>query len=155
VRVFVHGHGGLRYTTKVGLIVGMGLPRWSAALPLCAAVTLAGCGTDATEGDPTPAPPPTVTAALVDCGPAPATVRRQPRDQDIHVVRGTTNIDCAEAVRVIERWQVAGSGRSAGYFKEFEDWDCTAAGDWQDRVADEHMVTCERSDGAMVHLDRP
>ncbi|MDO3637422.1 hypothetical protein [Mycolicibacterium arseniciresistens] len=137
----------------MSLIFGMGHPRWCAAVLLSAAAALTGCGTDVTDGDPTPAPPPTVTAAQQDCGLAPLSRPRTGRD--IHVMRGTTNIDCPEALRVIEKWDAAPGGRSAGYFIEIEDWDCTAAGDWQDRLPDQHMMTCERADGALVHLDRP
>lgn len=137
----------------MSLIFGMGHPQWCAAVLVSAAATLTGCGTDVTDGDPTPAPPPSVTAAEEDCGPAP--LSRPAPGRAIHVVRGTTNIDCPEALRVIKKWDAAPGGRSAGYFIEIEDWDCTATGDWQDRLADQHMLTCERSDGAMVYLDRP
>jgi len=137
----------------MSLIVGMRHPQWCAAVLLSAAAALTGCGTDVTDGDATTAPPPPITAALQDCGPAP--MSHPGPGRAIHVMRGTTNIDCTEALRVIAKWDAEPGGRSAGYFKEFEDWDCTATGDWQDRLADQHMLTCARSDGATVYLDRP
>lgn len=87
---------------------------------------------------PTTTPPPQY---LEDCG---AVHRYGPTEE--HAVRGSANIDCAEARRVGELWYATPSGRSAGYYVTFENWECIAGN------ANEYLTRCVRSDSAIVYL---
>jgi hypothetical protein len=86
-----------------------------------------------------------------DCGRAPR------EDPDVHVARGTGHLDCTEARRVLAQWHDTPSGRSAGYFRTFENWECVAPS-WnqgKNGNADTYMVACSRADGALAYLYRP
>lgn len=117
-------------------------------LVVAACAALLGCSTQGPE----PVPASTSTAVQVasttpgppeieeDCG-----VVHQYRTDTTHAIRGSRNIDCAEAHRVGELWWATPKGRNAGYYVEFENWKCLAeSGKFQTR--------CIRSDSAVVLL---
>lgn len=87
---------------------------------------------------PTTTPPPQY---LEDCG-----VVHKYGPTEEHAVRGSANIDCAEALRVGKLWYATPSGRSAGYYVTFEDWECIAGN------ANEYLTRCARTDSAVVYL---
>ncbi|MDF3339117.1 hypothetical protein P3H80_16900 [Mycolicibacterium septicum] len=87
---------------------------------------------------PTTTPPPQY---LEDCG-----VVHKYGPTEEHAVRGSANIDCAEALRVGKLWYATPSGRSAGYYVTFEDWECIAGN------ANEYLTRCARPDSAVVYL---
>ncbi|MGD1680189.1 hypothetical protein ACP6C7_02465 [Mycolicibacterium septicum] len=78
---------------------------------------------------------------LEDCG-----VVHKYGPTEEHAVRGSANIDCAEALRVGKLWYATPSGRSAGYYVTFEDWECIAGN------ANEYLTRCARPDSAVVYL---
>ena len=75
-----------------------------------------------------------------DCG-----VVHQYRTETTHAIRGSRNIDCAEAHRVGELWWATPKGRAAGYYLEFENWKCLAE-------SGKFMTRCTRADSAVVLL---
>ncbi|MGW4100906.1 MULTISPECIES: hypothetical protein [unclassified Mycobacterium] len=87
---------------------------------------------------PSTTPPPEY---LEDCG-----VVHQYGPTEEHAVRGSANIDCAEARRVGKLWYATPSGRSAGYYVTFENWECIGGN------ANEYLTRCVRSDSAVVYL---
>lgn len=123
-----------------------------AAVALLAAVTACsdGTATPALTEPTTPAASATVSALpsttpppeyLEDCS-----VVHKYGPTEEHAVRGSANIDCAEALRVGKLWYATPSGRSAGYYVTFEDWECIAGN------ANEYLTRCARPDSAVVYL---
>ncbi|MUL77858.1 hypothetical protein [Mycolicibacterium sp. CBMA 226] len=116
------------------------------AVAICCA-TLLGCSTEkAVSASSTASTSPQVVYTTPgppeieeDCG-----VVHQYRTDTSHAIRGSKNIDCAEAHRVGELWWATPNG-SAGYYVEFENWKCLAE-------SGKFNTRCTRSDSAVVLL---
>ena len=67
----------------------------------------------------------------------------------------SANIDCAEALRVGKLWYATPSGRSAGYYVTFEDWECIAgnANDNNLRVTFNGSTLTGAFDGTITNIE--
>ena len=120
------------------------------ALGVATCATLLGCSTEASVSAPSTTSATSTAPKVVSTTPGPPEIEEdcgvvhQYRTETTYAIRGSRNIDCAEARRVGELWWATPNG-TAGYHVEFENWNCLAeSGRFQTR--------CTRSDSAVVLL---